>query len=167
MKPHTNHPDPFLKKLLEICDDAGTRAELRRYWSATTRAYAYPILGRLQVKDPRWADAVTAALYSIHPHHADNAYSVGQAALALGERKEDKHPYDSHFRRLLASNELDEVAKQLHRLIKRISRESIAIDYHTLLWDLRRWAKDSEAVKTRWAMDFWRAPQELAPTSVS
>jgi len=68
------------------------------------------------------------------------------------------------MRRLLSSADLPELGDQLQRILKRFERDSIALDYNKLAWNLRNWAKKSDEVKTRWAMDFWQAPVELANT---
>ena len=161
---HTMKNDHFIDRLVKVCGDRGAAAELRRYWSLATRHYAYPVLGRLGAVDPRRPDAITSALFAVHPHHSGGGRGIGRAALALGERKENKHPYDSQFRRLLASDSLEDVSQQLYRLFKRLEREGIAVDYNKTLWDLRNWAKKAEDVKTRWAMDFWQAPAEFTNT---
>lgn len=153
--------DPLIDKLLKLQDDRGSLSHLRRFWSPSTLHYAYPILGRLGVPNPDRPDAITAALFSIHPLHGLGAHSIGKAALALGERKEDRHPYDAHMRRLLASDSLEDVSLQLRKLMKRLDREGKPMDFNRVTWDLRNWEKKSTDVKTRWAMDFWQAPAEL------
>ncbi|MGF1656620.1 MAG: type I-E CRISPR-associated protein Cse2/CasB [Verrucomicrobiales bacterium] len=163
--PEIKQDEPFIQRLLNACggEKAGRtqRAMLRRYWSTTTRHYAYPILGQLGVAKPETAEATIAALYATHPQHSPSAYKVGGAALQLGERKKDDlHPYDAHFRRLLAAEEADDVAWQLFRLMRRLSRFServIVVNYNSLLWDLRKWQRDSDDIKTQWALEFWRA----------
>ena len=154
METHTQNT--FLNRLQEILVDRSSLAALRRYWSPATRHQAYPLLGQLgALRDDR--KIILAALYAEHPKHQAGV-SVGKAALRLGERKDQNHSYDSHFRRLLACNDLDDLAKQLHRLIKRLLREGIALDYSELHKNLNFWANYSEDVKVRWAADFWQAP---------
>lgn len=150
--------NPLILKLLSLSQNRGAMAELRRFWSPATLHYAYPILGRLGVPDPRHPDAITAALYAVHPHHSSEAKGVGSACqrLAGGQEKES---FERHFRRLLASEELGEVAEQLYRISKRLHKESIPLNYNKLLWDLRTWSKKSDEIKTRWAMDFWHLSQ--------
>ena len=163
--------DPFLDRLSRIVEDRGRRAALRKYWSPTTRHQAYPVLGQLGALDDV-RKAVLACLYAEHPEHA-SGLTVGKAALRLGERKDGEHPYDRHFRRLLACQELgdpsdpDDLAFQLHRLVKRLARDGIGLDYESLL---RSWTKTSdpslrEKVRLRWAADFWRSPIPEPSTS--
>ncbi len=154
--------DALIDKLIRTCNDRGSRAELRRFWSPATLHYAYPVLGRLGVPNPKNPDALTAALFAVNPRHAPDGLRIGQACRKLaGDNGFES--FEKHFRRLLASDALEEVAEQLHRIFKRMDRESIALDFHKLLWDLRKWNKDRDEIKTRWAMDFWQAPPELAP----
>jgi CRISPR system Cascade subunit CasB len=152
--------DPFIEKIIKACGDRGTRAELRRYWSPATRHYAYSHLGHLgALGDHKKPDAYTAALYAVHPNHSHGP-TLGSACRKLAGDS-GFESFERHFRRLLASESLDDVADQLHRIIKRMERESIPLDYEKLLWNLRNWSKKSEDVKTRWAADFWQAPAEL------
>jgi CRISPR type I-E-associated protein CasB/Cse2 len=158
----------FLKQLKRLIDDTegrnnrGNRAALRRYWSPTTRPQAFPMLGQLgALTDDR--KAILTALYAEHPEHQEGQY-LGKAALKLGDRKDGNHPYDHHFRRLLACDSLDDLAQQLHRLVKRLQREGIALDYAELHKNLNFWANYSESVKVRWAADFWQAPMAQIQT---
>jgi len=160
MNPSDEINSRFIAHLVRLCDDRGHSASLRRYWSETTRHQALPILGRLgAIGDDR--TATIAALYAVHPSHAEGA-GIGYVALQLGDRKDGDHPYDRHFRRLLACDALDDLAPQLYRLVKRLSRDSIPLDYAKLLSELRFWSKGhAETVKTTWAKEFWQAPSDL------
>ena len=158
----------FVAQLVNLCkDDRGHRAALRRWWSDGTRHYAYPLLGKLYaLEDDR--KTITAALYGAHlkdtaPAHLAGSHSIGSAALKLGGNSSQADAFPSmerHFRRLLAADSLEDLAPQLHRLIKRLERESIPLDYARLLGDLRQCRNNPEAVKTRWAIAFWQAPTE-------
>lgn len=167
MKTESPTNEPFIERLIRICQDRGHRAELRRYWSDTTRHYAFPVLGRLgALGEHKLPDALTAALYAENPNHQLGGNSLGRAALRLGAG-DAFESMERHFRRLLASNgnELEELGEGLHRLFVRLARcenGPVALDYNRLLWDLRRWAKEADDIKTRWACDFWQAPAETA-----
>lgn len=152
----TEKQNTFLPRLQKIVDDRGNRAALRRYWSPTTRHQSYSVLGLLHaLQDDR--KTILAALFAEHPEH-QVGQTIGKAALRLGDRKDGEHPYDRHFRRLLACDSLDDLAHQLHRLVKRLQREGIPLDYELLHKNLNFWANYSEDVKVRWAADFWQAP---------
>lgn len=158
----------FVERLQRTIDNTrnrGNRAALRRYWSPTTRHQSYPVLGRLgALSDDRLM--ILSALYAEHPNH-QQGISIGKAALGLGKRKEGEHPYDRHFRRLLSCDDIKDLAQQLHRLVKRLSREGVGIDYELLHKNLNYWAGYSEGEKLRWAADFWQAPIPESSTSPS
>lgn len=168
MNDFTQQNVAFVSRLVEICKDRGHRAALRRWWSDTTLHYALPVLGRLGALDDRRVNprTIAAALYAVHAGegasaHAAGGASAGQAALRLAGGSINADGFDSmerHFRRLLAADNLHDLAAQLHRLVKRLERESIPLDYAALLSDLRQFSNNAEKVKTRWALHFWQAP---------
>lgn len=163
MSESTSQTTSFLNHLIRICDDKANRSDraaLRRYWSPTTRYMAYPVLGKLGALEDR-RKCVLAALYAEHPGH-QTGQTVGKAALALGKRENGEHPYDRHFRRLLACEELEELGQQLHRLVKRLEREGVGLDYGELHFDLNKWAKHRERVKIDWAAGFWQVQTPVA-----
>lgn len=163
--------EDFVASLIKVCADRGHRVAMRRWWSDGTRHYAYPILGGLFALDDD-RKTLVAALYAVHskdstPAHVSGANSIGSAAFKLGGGGPSANGFDSmerHFRRLLAADDLEDLGPQLHRLIKRLERESIPLDYARLLGDLRQFRNNPEAVKTRWAIAFWQAPA-AQPTS--
>lgn len=150
-----------------MCDpahgDRGERAALRKYWSETTKGFSYPPLGKLNAigNTPK---SIIAALYAEHPANR-RGINIGSAARALGVSSDGEHPYERHFRRLLACDDIYELGWQLHRLVKRLARTPggpIALDYQQLLIDLYIWCKTSEPqkrerLKVRWAASFWNA----------
>lgn len=152
----------FLSRLRRICGDRGNRAALRRYWSPTTRHQAYPLLGQLGALDDK-RKTILVTLYAEHPEH-QKSQGIGKAALRLGKREGGEHPYDRHFKRLLACDTLDDLAQQLHRLVKRLQREGIGLDYEMLYKNLNFWANYAEDIKVRWAADFWQAPAQHIAT---
>jgi CRISPR type I-E-associated protein CasB/Cse2 len=155
--PYEIQRQQFLTQLQGVCEDRGKRAALKRYWSDTTRHLAWPVLGGLGTIG-RPSREITAALYAVHGMHQPGP-NVGAAALTLGKMSAGAHPYDSQFRRLLASDSLHDLATQLHRLTKRLEREGEPLDYGRLLQDLELWSKHSRKVKERWALAFWQASQ--------
>lgn len=156
--------EPLIAAVVAAGRDRGASAELRRYWSPATRHYAFPILGRLQVRDPRSADAVTAALYAVHPNHKPGGPRLGQALRKFADGQDSFEP---HVKRLLSADSLEEVADQLQRLFVRLRGKGIALDFNRVLWDLRKWTSKSEEVKTSWGQDFWMSPKELENSEVA
>lgn len=155
--------EPIIQKAIEVCRDRGAASELRRYWSPATMHYAFPPLGRVGVRDPRSADAITAALYAVNPNHRGGGLRLGFALKKLGNGQES---FDSHVRRLLASDSLEDAGDQLQRIFVRLSGSSVSLDYNTLLWDLRKWANRSEEVKTSWGKDYWMSPHDVEAEGV-
>ena len=163
MNPHDDNNRSFVETLVKLCGDRGHAAALRRWWSPATEYQAFPSLGRLGALGD-WRRSTVAALHAVHGQQQENGPGIGQAALLLGDRKDGEHPYDRHFRRLLAARTPEDLQSQLHRLVKRLRNEGIALDYIRLLRDLRFWSADEgQKVKVRWAMEFWQAPADLVP----
>jgi CRISPR type I-E-associated protein CasB/Cse2 len=156
MSTTTNPNTHFLDHLRKVADDRGKRAALRRYWSPATRHQAYPVLGELRALDDK-RKTLIATLYAEHPEHSPRV-GIGAAARQLGKPKDGEHPYERHFRRLLACESTNDLGQQLHRLFKRLSREAIGLDYEDLHKRLNFWTNYREEVKVRWAAEFWQAP---------
>ena len=156
--PQKKQNEPLIEKTIEVCRDRGTVAELRRFWSTATKHYAFPGLGRIGVRDPRSADAMTAALYAINPNHVAGGLRLGQALKKFGDGQES---FDAHVRRLLASDSLEDAADQLQRILVRFNGAGVHLDFNTLLWDLRKWTNRSEDVKTSWGKDYWMGQKDV------
>ncbi len=139
----------------------GDRALLKRYWSPATRGYALPVLGRLRAIGND-AKTITAALFAVHPQHKDIT-SFGETCRRVAGKNRDT--FEPHFRRLLACETLDELAVQLPRLVKRAERGGAPINFVQLLLDLGGWRFYAEDIKTRWAKDFWQAPDPDVPAN--
>ncbi|MCB1098672.1 MAG: type I-E CRISPR-associated protein Cse2/CasB [Verrucomicrobiae bacterium] len=151
--------EEFVSRLKPLASDAkrGERAALRRYWSEGTRAYALPILGKLSALGNS-AKTYTAALYALHPSHAQ-LRSFGDTCRRIAGTNRDT--FEPHFRRLLSATDIEDLGDQLYRLVKRAECEGVPVNYVQLLRDLNGWKFYSEDVKTRWAKDFWQAIDPL------
>lgn len=165
----------FVERVVDTCKDRGKRAALRYWWSPATRHHAFPVLGALgAIDDDR--RTLIATLYAVHAMETFSAHQakgprLGTAALRLGGGNAQATGFESmerHFKRLLACDTLKELEPHLHRLAKRLQRESIPLDYTDLLKDLRLFGNHAEQVKIRWAKDFWQAPDlDQSPTALS
>jgi CRISPR system Cascade subunit CasB len=157
MSEQTKENEPIVSAAIRVCNDRASASSLRKYWSRETRHYSFPVLGGLGLRDPDGPDARTAALYAIHPDHSPQTAGLGHSL-----RKVDggKGTMDSRVRRLLASDTLDDVTLQIRRLLPLLGREGVAINYNQLLWDLRKWNKDSDGVKTGWGRGYWMSEKE-------
>lgn len=173
----TNVDEDFIRILQQKVGgehNRATRAELRRYWSPTTRHYATMALGKIgALRSYLSPEALLALLYAEHPEHRPEGASFGKALLRLagGNSSSDAFAsFERHFRRLLAceGGDLEELSRVLHRFVRRLAKESIPLDYNQLLWDLRKWRNHSEDVKTQWTRAFYGAPSPetlLAPAT--
>lgn len=154
----------FLDGLASACADRGQRAVLRRFWSKATHYQALPVLGRLCAigNGPR---SLVAALYAEHPYHSATARSMGQTCFGLAGG--DGARYDAHFRRLLASGDIEDVAHQVLQVIRRAARQGgkLPVNYLQLLKDFAFWRGYGDKVKAQWAKDFWQAPGAAEPDS--
>lgn len=135
-----------------ICRDRGSAACLKKYWSDGTRHYAFPVFGALGIKIPDGADARMVALFALHPKHSPESSGFGRALKKLDG---GTGGMDSRVRRLLAADDLDDATLQIRRLMPMLAREGVSVNYNSLLWDLRKWGKDPDEVKTRWGRDYW------------
>jgi CRISPR type I-E-associated protein CasB/Cse2 len=160
----THNPNAeFLARLRKVAADRGNRAMLRRYWSPATRHQAYPLLGKLGAIDDQ-RKALVAALYAEHPEHRQGT-TVGVAARKIPKLADGEHPYERHFLRLLACEDLADLGQQLHRLVRRLAREGVGLDYEDLHKRLNFWANHRESVKVLWASGFWQSPQPVNPST--
>lgn len=154
----------FVDKLVEQIGKSGARrAELRRFWSPTTRHYAFPILGHLGVLSSNPAYQYTTALYAINPYHKEDGRSIGEACLHLAgghTQAAEFKSFEAHFFRLIASESPSKLAEQLARIFRRLNRldeQQRSLDYCLVLKALLYWPNYSDQVKTRWSMEFWNA----------
>jgi len=71
-----------------------------------------------------------------------------------GKESEQTTSRDLHFRRLLASRDVDDLIHQLRRILKQIDRP---VDWGMVFADLFDWQREKarDRVKQRWAEDFY------------
>lgn len=147
--------------LLEQSKDRGKLAHLKRWWSPATRHYAYPVIasiaGSYAIDKP--SICIVAALFAEHPTHSDKSKNFGTTCTIVAGKNKDT--FESHFRRLLAAEQLEgDLAPALHRIVKRAKKEGTAINYTQLHEDLNKWKYGAETIKTNWAKEFWKVPDE-------
>ena len=155
--------DELTQKLLSLekAKDRGKLSHLRRWWSPTTRHYAYPVIAGLaggQAIDNSPICTV-AALFAEHPQHSDKSKNFGSTCRAIAGKNRDT--FETHFRRLLASDDLEnDLAPTLQRIMRRAKKEGAAVNYTQLHKDLNKWRFASEDIKTNWAKEYWSVPDE-------
>lgn len=144
--------------------DLGRLSALRAWWQPSKYYIAAPVLGSL-LGGARMNDkalACVAASFASHRLHLDKkGFNFGASCRLLADKPlEDKDPFASHFRRVLACDEdgIDDLSQVLRRLIQRLDGKPI--NYVQLSYDLLVWQKSSEGarrIKTRWAEEYYRA----------
>jgi len=153
----------FVERLLKLADnnDRGRLAELRRALSPTTEHQAWPALGALAgplafEPNSRLIYQTVGALFALHPMHGDIG-TIGVTCRHLAQGREDA--FERRFRRLLASDSLDDLRDQLVRIVKMAKAADKAVDYFQLFTDMRRFRHDPQRVKVDWAREYWSAPR--------
>ncbi len=160
--------------------DGGDLAALRGWWANSRRIYALPVLaGLLGANALRRLEWVALpALYALHPKHVEDSgkrrHNIGTTCLevALGGRGgRELHPDDlkaarktfqARFRRLLACEDLQsDLLPQLQTLMRRAATIDAGVNFRRLGHDLRSWERGSARVKTEWAVEFFRDPEDM------
>lgn len=153
----------WLERLRERCADPGFRAALRHWLSESPkrRARSYPALMDVRGTLDDEAFNTVAALYAFHPDHRADGSSPGRLCQRLAA---DLSTFEGRFKRLL-SCEADQLPQQLRPLVFAAHARGVPVDYLRLYLDLRSWSHDhfGEAVRKRWATDFW-GPREALTT---
>lgn len=153
--------EPFpIERLIKKKEDRGLMAHLAKWWSPRTRHYAYPVIGKIfggfSIGD--LSVEIPAALFAIHPLHSTDNGNIGDTCRRIAGK--DLETYEAHFRRLLASQKVeDDLEHQLFRIGKRARAEGIPINFVQLSDDLRLWKWKQDRIKIDWAKSFWSTIQ--------
>lgn len=167
---------PPLERLVQLLvklegppQDRGALSALRAWWRPASRHVALPVMADLLARcgagSDRLSDEVWTALpalFAWHRRHVAGKWSnFGTTCRELaGEKRET---FDTHFRRLLACEGVQELINQLQRQVQRAAAQGVALDFRQLGIDLLQWRKspeDAGKVKVRWAKEYYRAPAE-------
>jgi CRISPR type I-E-associated protein CasB/Cse2 len=161
----------FLGNLRRIAarDDRGALSALRRGASETTRHLAWPVIrqcgGDLGQNPTAWtAIGAAFAFYPQPEGRTGDGLNFGATCHELaGKPKEGKRPFDSRFRRVLAAESAEDLAKwavQIAKRAKGAKPRPARINYEELLTALLYWdAHDGtsrEQVRRRWATAYWQ-----------
>jgi len=172
----------FLGNLRRIVtrDDRGALSSLRHGASETTRHLAWPVIRQYGGDLGRDAIAWTAigAAFALYPQpegKAGDGLNFGATCHDLAEPTRPKgkdgkivSSFDSRFRRVLAAESVEDLAKWVVQIAKRAKAAKprpARINYEELLTALLYWdARDGasrEQVRRRWATAYWQPdPQE-------
>jgi CRISPR type I-E-associated protein CasB/Cse2 len=158
----------FVERLVSLADngDRGRLANLRRALSPTTEHYAWPVLCALAGAMPceenrRLTYQTVGGLFALHPVHKEIGGLGATCRLLRKEKDYNKDdPFDRRFRRLLASDSVEDLRDQLIRVVKmaKSSDKTVAVDYIRLFKDLSGFAYNRQRIKVEWARGYWSAP---------
>lgn len=163
----TQQPNPkeraawLLNYLRQLKEDRGAMADLRRALNPVQRHRAWPLLARFGgIDDPRYE--TVAGLFAYHPDET----SSGNLGTTCRRLSGDHNTFEGRFRRLLACDRND-ICEHIRPVVLAARAKGIPVNYEQLFADLFYW---SDAVKARWAAEFWGAPpaEDLpAPTEAT
>jgi len=141
----------FLNYLRRLKNDRGAMADLRRALNPAQRHRAWPLLARFGgIDDVRFE--TVAGLFAYHPEEAPGG-NLGTTCRRLSG---EHNTFEGRFRRLLACDR-DDICNHIRPVVLAAKAKGVAVNYEKLLADLFYW---SDAVKARWAVEFWGAAEE-------
>jgi|SRR6185436_7288681 len=160
----------FLRRLrqLEARDDRGALSALRRGASPTTRHLAWRVVSQCggDLNNAAWAAVGTAFAFYPQPEGSpDYSSNLGATCYALADqsRKDGKSPFDSRFRRVLASESVEDLSTWIVQIVKRAKSakpQPAPVNYEELLTAMLRWdehdASWRERVRRDWATAYWQ-----------
>lgn len=154
----------FVQGMVELCTRSkGARAALRRSLSPEQESgswiYLSPWIDLTDTKE-RKIHVLIAGMLASEKTVGAGSLSLGKALrLAVKDRKKKEEaknqtPEDPRFRRLLATDDIDDALLVLRPIMQFIqSRCPGQLDYSSVLRDLKFYG---ERVRARWAQDFFR-----------
>lgn len=152
----TNQLDPketagkFLAYLRQLKNDRGAMANLRCALNLAERHRAWPLLAQFGGIGNAQYETV-AGLFAHHPDEISTG-NLGTTCRQLGA---EHNTLEGRFRRLLACDR-DDICDHIRPVVFAAKSKGIPVNYEQLFVDLWYW---SDAVKVRWAAEFWSAPQ--------
>lgn len=139
----------LLNYLRQLKNDRGAMADLRRALNPVQRHRAWPLLASFGgIDDPRYE--TVAGLFAYHPEET----SSGNLGTTCRRLSGDHSTFEGRFRRLLACDRND-ICEHIGSVVLAAKAKGIPVNYEQLFADLFYW---SDAVKARWALEFWGAP---------
>jgi CRISPR type I-E-associated protein CasB/Cse2 len=147
-------------------NDRGKLAALRRGLTDNPRMHvaAWPVVAGLGGDIGQPIFVTVAALFATHPEES-NARNFGEtcSAIALKDSSDGKIPasFETRFRRLLASGDVEDIMGQLRSWIRLAASKGIGINYESLMFDLMLWNKYGDAIRVNWAKSFWHSGENL------
>jgi CRISPR system Cascade subunit CasB len=113
--------------------------------------YVVPFLSSDSSKKEQELYFLIAALFAHHPDSAPRGTSLGKVFRAMSEGKES---IERRFTALLSAD-VDDIGNHMRQVVALAKSHGIAIDYHRLFFDFKKWSYSSRPVQLAWARDFW------------
>jgi CRISPR system Cascade subunit CasB len=165
MSEHSNpssHSQRFVAYTVERCQqDKGMAAALKRADNPATEYQCWEHLAAFQIdlekSYERLPHAAIAAAIAKAKAEQNGSLGIGAAIARCYEDGNASDQAKAKLRRLLACDSTAEACRILRGLFSLIdSKSGQALDYARLLAELLRFHGHAEAVKARWAQDFYR-----------
>jgi len=112
------------------------------------------------IDDPRCE--TVAGLFAYHPEES----SSGNLGTTCRRLSSEHNTFEGRFRRLLACDRND-ICEHIRPVVLAARAKGVRVNYEQLFADLFYWG---DAVKARWAAEFWAAPMAedlTAPTEAT
>ncbi len=148
----------LLAYLRRLRNDRGAMADLRCALNSNKLPRAWPLLGRLGGIGNARIEAV-AGFFAYHPDEAHSG-NLGTTCRLLAA---ENNSFDARFRRLLSCDR-DEICERLRPVVLAARAKGIPVNYEELFADLCYWGDN---VKTRWAREYWGAPEAEEPAPLA
>lgn len=156
----------FVGALRHARNDRGKLAALRRGLTDNPQLHidAWPVVASLGGDIGNPVFITVASLFASHPDES-NARSFGETCrrIAQGDSREIPDSFQSRFRRLLASGEVEDVTGQLRSWIRLAASKGVGVNYESLFADLWNWPWYAEEIRVKWAKSFWQSGDAAEP----
>ena len=136
--------------------DTAALAKLRRgLGKAKGTPEMYPFVVKFIENDWKAEERafLVASLFALHPEPAPEGRSMGNVFAGI-HRVQNTESIEKRFVRLLEAD-IEDVGHHLRQAVTLAKSKHIAVDYHSLIHDLKYWNHDEQFVQLRWARDFW------------
>ena len=160
----------FVGALRRTRNDRGKLAALRRGLTDNPRMHvdAWPVVASLGGDIGQPVFVTVAALFASHPEES-NARNFGETCrrIGLGDGKDMPASFQSRFRRLLASGDVDDVTGQLRSWMRLAASKGVGVNYESLFADLWNWPWYADEIRVKWAKSFWHSGEITAKETLT
>lgn len=155
----------FIEALEHIKEDRGKMAVLRRAATGQTRnqVAAWPIILSLGGGIQSAEYIGIATLYATHPElGSEKNFGAACKKITLKKEKgsEISESAERRFRRLILSDNAEELCEQLRSWIRMAKSEGIGVNYKQLFQDILEWKYRADSIRKDWTFEFWGVKKE-------